>query len=52
MKDKTEKPKTTIIYYGKKVYCLNPLIAQKKLPKKDTPEFLYEDIEVGNKRIE
>jgi len=37
-------PKEPIIFYGKKVYILNPLIATKE-PIKKEPEYWYEDIE-------
>ena len=36
--------KEPVIFYGKKVYILNPLIARKE-PIKKEPEYRYEDIE-------
>ncbi len=30
-------------YYGKKIYCLNPVIARKKLPETKKPNYLDEE---------
>lgn len=40
-----ELPKNTIIYYGKKTYYINPLIAKRAPPPKKEPEDLYENVE-------
>ena len=44
-KEKNEKLKTTTTYYGKKMYCINPLIARKKPMQQTRTACLYEDVE-------
>lgn len=45
-KDKEkDKPKTTITYYGKKVYYISPLIARKTTAKEKVP--VYRDDEAN-----
>ena len=40
-----DKPRTTITYYGKKVYSVNPLIVRKKPVDSHGAEYRYEDMD-------
>ena len=43
--EKEHPEKQPVPYYGKKVYYINPIIANKDRDGKKEPEYWYEDIE-------
>jgi len=45
MQTDSEPTKKHVSYYGKKIYFINPLIAQKLAIAEKVPECLYEDID-------
>jgi hypothetical protein len=45
METDNNSPERPIVYYGKKVYYINPLIAKKVVPPKKEPDYRKETVE-------